>query len=341
MSNRVMETLRSFVPVIEIYSIDEAFLDMSAMNYHDLLQLGKKIRKAVMRDVGLPVTIGIAPTKTLAKMANRYAKKQRLEAGVYVAGSPADIQQLLQHTPTAEIWGIGAQHQKRLLQQKIFTAADLLIANEEWVRKTMTVMGQRLLNELKGISCIRWEEMPPPRKAICTARSFGQLLSKKEDIRQALTSYADNCAAKLRKQKSCAGLIHVFIQTNTHRTQDNQYFRSISVTLEVASNNSSEIIGAALKALDIIYRPGYNYKKVGVIVMDLVPDDKVQMGIFDNTDRERGKELMQAFDKVNARFGKGLVRYAAQGFSKKWKLRQSRLSPCYTTDINQVPVIKC
>lgn len=340
LSNRVMQTLREFAPRMEIYSIDEAFLDLSELKYQDLFQLGQTIREKVMNDIGLPVTIGIAPTKTLAKMANRYAKKERKSIGVYLAQTQWQINELLAFTQVADIWGIGGQHTKRLLQNRIFTAADLVNLNEEWVRKNMTVMGQRLLNELKGIPCIKWEEAPPPKKGICTARSFGQLLSCKKDIAEALANYANTCATKLRKQNSCANLVHVFIQTNTHRTQDKQYFRSVSLQVPVATNSSAEIIPIALKGLDIIYRPGYNFKKVGVMLLDLVPEERIQMSIFENNNKKRDKAIMKAFDNVNNRFGKDLVRFAVQGYKRKWKLRQQRLSPCYTTNINQVLTIK-
>jgi DNA polymerase V len=341
LSNRVMQTIGRFAPRIEVYSIDEAFLDLSGMRHHDLFELAQRIRQTIMDEIGIPITIGIAPTKTLAKMANRYAKKERRDAGIYLAGSAWQIERLLAYTKVGDIWGIGSQHRQRLLQHGISTAAGLLQANEAWIRKHMTVTGQRLLNELKGIPCITWEDMPSSKKGICTARSFGQLLSQKTDIREALADYANTCALKLRQQNSAAGLVHVFLQTNTHRLQDKQYFRSISIPLEVATNNASEIIVAALKGLDVIYKNGFNYKKVGIMVLNLVPENEVQGGMFDTRAREKGKALMQVFDVVNKRFGKGLVRYAAQGYQTKWKLRQQKLSPCYTTDINQVPVINC
>lgn len=340
LSNRVMQTLKQFAPAIEIYSIDEAFLDLSDMKQQDLFELGQTIRETIISHIGLPVTIGIAPTKTLAKMANRFAKKERKNIGVYFAKEPWQINELLAYTKVADIWGIGGQHTKRLLQNRINSAADLVQVNEEWMRKNMTVMGQRLLNELKGIPCIEWEDMPQPKKGICTARSFGQLLSAKKDISEALANYANTCAEKLRKQKSCANLIQVFIQTNTHRTQDKQYFRSVSLQLPVATNNAAAIIGMALKGLNIIYKPGYNFKKVGIMVLDLVPEQTIQMSIFDVAGGKKEKAVMDAFDTINTKFGKGLVRYAVQGYSRKWKLRQQKLSPCYTTDIKQVLTIK-
>lgn len=340
LSNRVMQTLKQFAPAIEIYSIDEAFLDLSDMKQQDLFELGQTIRETIISHIGLPVTIGIAPTKTLAKMANRFAKKERKNIGVYFAQEQWQINELLAYTKVADIWGIGGQHTKRLLQNRINSAADLVQVNEEWMRKNMTVMGQRLLNELKGVPCIEWEDMPQPKKGICTARSFGQLLSAKKDISEALANYANTCAEKLRKQKSCANLIQVFIQTNTHRTQDKQYFRSVSLQLPVATNNAAAIIGMALKGLNIIYKPGYNFKKVGIMVLDLVPEQTIQMSIFDVAGAKKEKAVMDAFDTINTKFGKGLVRYAVQGYSRKWKLRQQKLSPCYTTDIKQVLTIK-
>ena len=182
--------------------------------------------------------------------------------------------------------------------------------------------------------------MPAPRKAICTARSFGQLLSSFEDIREALANYAGNCARKMRSQQSCSNLVQVFLQTNTHRTQDKQYFRSVNIQLPVATNDSGAIIAAALKGLSIIYREGYNFKKVGVMVLDLVPEHTVQLSVFDESNHSRSKQAMAAFDSINTRFGKDIIRYAVQGYQKKWKLKQERLSPCYTTNINEVLTIK-
>jgi DNA polymerase V len=339
-SNRVMQTLNEFVPEMEIYSIDEAFLNLDQLKHADLFQLAKKIRNTIILHVGIPVTIGIAPTKTLAKMANRYAKKERKAEGIYLAETQEQINELLAYTRVEDIWGIGSEHSKKLAQQKIFTAAQLISMSEEWIRKNMTVTGQRMFNELKAVPCIGWEWMPAPRKAICTARSFGQLLSSFEDIREALANYAGNCARKMRNQQSCSNLVQVFLQTNTHRTQDKQYFRSVNIQLPVATNDSGAIIAAALKGLRIIYREGYNFKKVGVMVLDLVPEQSVQLGVFDDTNHQRSKQAMAAFDSINTRFGKDIVRYAVQGYKKKWKLKQEKLSPCYTTNINEVLTIK-
>ncbi len=341
LSERVQHVLAMFTPKIECYSIDEAFLDLSEMKFIDLFQYGSSIRNAIKQNIGIPVTVGMGPSKTLAKMANRYAKKTQRHTGVYLLDTQDKINEVLHWTDIGDVWGIGKQHSRRLKWMGINTAADFLHKlNPDWVRTNMTVVGERMFNELRGIPSIEWEDVLKPKKGICTARSFGKLLSDKKDIQEAVANYASSCAAKLRKQNSCAGQMHVLIQTNVHRTQDKQYARSITLQLPVATNSSSEIIRFALKGLDMIYKPGYNLKKAGVIVMDIVPEAEVQQSLFDQADRKKDARLMKTLDKVNTRFGKDLVRFAIQGYARQWRLKQERLSPCYTTDINQVLTIK-
>jgi DNA polymerase V len=341
LSNRVIKTIQEFAPAIEVYSIDEAFLDMSELSHCDLLELGKTIRARVRTEVGIPVTIGIAPSKTLAKMANRYAKKACKETGVYCLNSKEKIQEVLSVTMIGDVWGIGAQHERRLKWMGIKTAADFIEKlNPEWIRKNMSVVGERMYNELKGIPSIEWEEVAKPKKVICTSRSFGKMLSDKKDIREALANYAASCAAKLRKQNSCAGSITVMIQTNIHRTQDKQYSSSVNLQMPVATNSSAEIIAYAMKGLDLVFRENYNYKKTGVIVSDIVPESEVQQSLFDTNNRSKEAKVMQSLDGLNAQFGKNLVRFAVQGYARNWRLRQEKLSPCYTTRINEVFTIR-
>ncbi len=340
LSDRVMKTMQSFVQDIEVYSIDEAFLDLTTMVHQDFTTLAFEIRQAVKSNVGIPVTIGIAKTKTLAKIANRYAKKRMKAIGVFCMDTDEKTKEALSATEIGDVWGIGGQYEKLLLRNGYKTALDLLEAPEAWIRKNMSVVGQRLLNELKGIACLQMEELPSAKKAICTARSFGRLLSSKEDIREATSNYVSRCAEKLRKQKSYCKFLQVFLQTNIHRQQDKQYFRSVNIELPVATSNSAELISYAMKGLDIIYKEGYNFKKSGILVSNLVPESELQMGLFDSRDRIRDKKLMGVLDKVNGKFGKNLVRFAVQGYSNKWKLRQARLSPCYTTRLDDVLIIK-
>jgi DNA polymerase V len=340
MSNRVITILKSFVENVEVYSIDEAFLDLGSLRYVDLFNLGLAIREKIMTHTGLPVTIGIAPTKTLAKMANKFAKKQKKEIGVHFANDTEAISELLNYTQAGEIWGIGGQYKKLLEQQGVTTAADLLTLPEEWVRKNMTVVVQRLLFELRGIKAIKWEDIPPPKKNICTSRSFGKLLTGFKDLQQPLASHAAACSRKLRTEQTCATRIHIFIQTNPFNGKDKQYFGGVTIPLTVASNNSNELIKFAMRGLQMIYKPGYNYQKCGVMVLDLVPQQNIQLGLFDTRDRQKDQRLMAALDNTNTSYGKDIVRYASHGYGKQWKLRASRVSPCYTTRLDQIMTVK-
>ena len=340
MSDRVMKTFASFVPRLEIYSIDEAFLDLHDMPYTDLLQLGISIRKTVHQNTGIPVTVGIAATKTLAKMANRYAKKKHKGTGVFWAANEMLTREMLAFTEVGDIWGIGHQYSMFLKRNGFQTAADFVKAPDEWVRVNMSVVGQRLLNELKGVPSIAWEFEPPVKKVICTSRSFGKLLTRKEDILEALVNHASACALKLRQQKTCCNTVHVFINTNPHKTEEAQYARSINVDLQSSSSNTAEIIKAAIKGFDIIYATGYRFMKCGVMVMDLVPERQVKVSLFDPADRTKNNIVMNAMDKVNRSLGKEIVRFAVQGFEKKYRLRADHMSQRYTTHISEVLKIK-
>jgi DNA polymerase V len=340
MSDRVMKTITAFVPGMEIYSIDEAFLDLHNQPYTNLLSLGVKIRKTVQQNTGIPVTIGIASTKTLAKMANRYAKKRHKQTGVFWAANKNLTEEMLASTEVGDIWGIGHQYALLLNRNGFKTAADLVNVSDDWIREKMSVVGLRLVNELRGIPVIQWEFETPAKKNICTSRSFGKLLTDKCEIKEALVNYASACALKLRQQKSCCEIVNVFLHTNPHKTEEKQYQRSINVELERASNNTAEIIKYVLKGFDVIFQKGYRFMKAGVMVMNLVPEDQVQTSMFDENDREKNKLIMQTMDSVNGSLGKEVVRMAVQGFDKRYKLRADHLSPRYTTNINDILKIK-
>lgn len=340
MSDRVMKTMSELVPRLEIYSIDEAFLDLHDLPHTDLLTLGVKIRKTVIKNTGIPVCVGIAPTKTLAKMANRYAKRKHKETGVFYAANENLINEMLEFTEVGDIWGIGSRYALKLMQHGFNTAADLVHAPDDWIRKEMSVVGLRLVNELRGIPAIKWEFERPAKKNICTSRSFGRLTEDIGILKEAISNYAAACAEKLRRQKSCCKEMHIFIQTNPHKTEETQYMRSINVQLERASNSTPELIKYALKGLDIIFKSGYRYMKCGVIVQDLVPEDKVQASMFETANLDKNKLIMQALDKVNGVLGKDTVRMATQGFKKRYKLKAEHLSPRYTTNINHILKVK-
>ena len=339
MSARVMQIIKEFVPRTEVYSIDEIFADLSTMKYRDLTVLAREIRQAVMTCTGIPVTIGLAATKTLAKMANRYAKKTPGTGGVFYA-EPAKVKDLLNCTGVMDIWGIGEQHQKLLIRNGFHTAADFAAAPAEWVRKEMAVVGLRTQMELKGIVCFKWNDEVKSKKNICTSRGFGKLITSKREVQQAVATFTSSCAQKLRKQQSCARKIHVFIQTNIHRKQDEQYFHSMTIDLTVATNSTSELLKYAMKALDTIYLPGYKYNKTGVMVLDLIPETQVQLGLFDQAKREKEKLAMHAIDGLNRSFGNDVVRMATQEFNKKWKLRQKYLSGRCSTRFEELMIVK-
>jgi DNA polymerase V len=210
---------------------------------------------------------------------------------------------------------------------------------EDWVRRNMTVVGARLVNELQGVRCLDLEELLPDKKAIGSAKSFGNLLSDKRLIMEALSDYTANCAAKLRRQNSCTRSLHVFLQTNNFRQQDAQYFGGITTRLAIPSNNTGVLIHEARGAFDQIYQPGYNYKKVGVLMLDLVPETVIQTNLFQAAATEKDKRLMSSLDQINTRFGNSKLRYATQGYKKSWSMRQLKLSPRYTTRLNDIITI--
>ena len=340
MSDRVMKTLSSFVPRIEIYSIDEAFLDMADMPYSDLLLLGMKIKKTIFKNIGIPVCVGIAPTKALAKMANRYAKKKNKAVGVHWAANQYLIDEMLDYTEVGDVWGIGRQYALMLQRNGIKTAMQFTKAPQDFVRSTMSVVGLRLHNELNGIASIAWEFELPAKKNICTGRSFGSMISDKNLIKEAMSNYAATCALKLRNQKSAAKELKVFVHTNPHRIQDQQYFRSVVIQFETATNSTPEIIKYALKGFEIIFKEGIKYMKCGVELRSFIPEDQLQLNLFSPIDDIKNKKAIAALDKINRSLGKDLVRFGIQGFDKKFKARAAHLSPCYTTDIKHVIKIK-
>jgi DNA polymerase V len=340
MSRRIMETLSFFVPRIEMYSIDEAFLDLREMGSADLLDLGFRIRRTVRQHIGIPVSIGIASTKTLAKMANRHARKYYKQAAVFWAANTALTDEMLSATPVGEIWGIGTQHALFLTRSGFTTAAAFAGAPEDWVRNHLSVKGLRLLYELRGVPSVSWEETKPLRQNICTSRSFGTRIAEKSGIAEALANYAAACAEKMRSEKTCCRRLQVFIQTNPHKTDEAQYLRSIVVDLERASNHTGEIIKAALRGLDLIFKPGFLYMKCGITVMDLIPESVVQASFFDRADAPKNAQMMETLDQINKSMGREIVRSAVQGFERSYRLKTQWLSPRYTTRMNEILRIK-
>ncbi|MDX1910753.1 MAG: Y-family DNA polymerase [Saprospiraceae bacterium] len=331
MSSRVMNTLRQFAPAIEVYSVDEAFLDFRGMTRFDLSAQAQKIRQTVLRWVGVPVCVGVAPTKVLAKVANRLAKKDKQGKGVRVLAG--NWQSELQAIEVGEVWGIGRQYAAFLQRYGIKTAYDLTQANDAWVRKHLSVAGLRIKKELEGEPCIELESDIPNKKNVGTTRTFKVPLTTEEELGEAVADFAARCGEKLRRQQSSATILTAYIETNHIARNEAQYSRSFTVTFTAPTNSTLILIKAAKFALAKIFRAGYRYKRAGVLLDGLVQHTAgEQLALFDPIDREKHEKLMTAFDAVNTRFGRNTVRTAAQTLGGATRLtQQNRLSPSYTT----------
>ncbi|MBL7781579.1 MAG: Y-family DNA polymerase [Saprospiraceae bacterium] len=331
MSARVMNTLRQFAPSLEVYSVDESFLDFSGMQRFDLAAHALNIRKTVWRWVGVPVCVGVGPTKVLAKVANHIAKKDKAGNGVCLLENnwESDLKTL----DISDVWGIGRQYTKLLHLHGIRTAYDLTQANDAWVRKHLSVVGLRIKKELEGEACIHLETDVPNKKNVGTTRTFRHPLSTKNELGEALADFAARCGEKLRKQQSSATMLTAYIQTNHLAAGEQQYSRSFTLTFHTPTNSTLQLVNAAKFALDKIFRAGYRYKRAGVLLGELVhPHAGGQMSLFDNLDHAKHTRLMAALDSVNTRFGRNTVRTAAQSLGGSARLtQQNRLSPGYTT----------
>jgi len=340
MSQRVMNTLASFTPDIEIYSIDEAFLGLHGFKHFDLHEYARQIQKITTRNTGIPISLGLAPTKTLAKVANHIAKKNPEHKGVYMITTEEQRIAALKNYDIEEVWGIGRQYSKMLLRFGVRTAYDFTRLSASWVKRQMSVVGLRTQKELLGIPCIELEHTTSPKKAIATTQSFGEMQTDLGYLSEAVASFAANCAHKLRKQQSVAQIVMVFAHTNYFRDDLPQYSASKTITLSVPTSSSIELIHYALLALKSLYKQGFRYKKAGVIVSGISTNQHVQTSLFDTVDREKHKRLMAAMDKLNDRYGRYTIKIAAQGAGRKWELRQERISPYYTTRWDDIITVK-
>lgn len=339
MSNRVMDILGTFCPAMEIYSIDEAFLDFTGFELHDLEQIGREMKQRVQQWTGIPVSIGFAPTKALAKAANRIAKKfPERTGGVYSIYTDEQRVKALKWLKIEDVWGIGRRYARRLQEMKVFTAWDFTQLSDRWVRSMMTVTGLRLKLDLEGKPTLQMEDVQP-KKSIATTRTFDANYTDFRLVRERVASFAVSCAAKLRQQQACCNTVMVFIHTNGFREDQPQYSRNVVLKLPYATSSSIELVKFAVAGLEQIFRKGYAYKKAGVIVMDFTPEENQQMTIFENRDVKHIR-LMKAVDRLNQSFGMQKVRLAAQDPGRVWKMNQEKLSPRYTTNINEILTVK-
>jgi DNA polymerase V len=317
LSHRVMRTLERFNPDLEIYSIDEAFLWIG--NVEDPAGHCRHIREKVLQWTGIPVSIGLAPTKTLAKVATRLAKKQT--DGVYL---PEDFAPILEDLPVENIWGIGRRLAQFLARRGVHTAAQLRNKEDAWVRKNLTVVGLRLVWELRGISCLSFDEAPAAKQSIMTSRSFGRPILSKEELAEAIASYASRGAEKLREEGSVASWLQVFIIGK-------EYGKQAQLVLSQPTSFTPTLISYAKQGLDSIYQAGQAYKKGGVLLGGLAPEDSFQRDLFvDRANEEKQRAAMDLLDYANQKFGYTALKFAAEGIGRPWRKSQLR-SPCYTT----------
>lgn len=340
MSHRVMNILSEYSRDIEVYSIDEAFLEIEEGSDESLLEQVKEIRKIVEKHTGIPVSIGVAKTKTLAKVATHLAKKDPKSGGCRVLTDPSKIGEALDKLPVHEIWGIGRRITKKLAMWGVETAGDLTRLSDDLILKELTVVGLRTKKELRGEPSVNFESANKPRKAICTARSFGTMIRDYEYIEQAVASHCAACAVKLRKQASFASSMMVFVHTNYFRKDLPQYKRNIVVKFP-ATQNSITLIKEAKDALRKIYKPGFDYKKAGVILMDFQQADALQVDLFtDNTPNDKDNRLVEALDLVNDKYGRNTLKIADEGLKNKHALKQNMRSRSYTTKWNEILEVK-
>ena len=336
MSNRMMAILSSFCPVQEVYSIDECFLDLRGFAPDQLRSIGQAARSRVRQWVGLPVGVGIAATKTLAKLANHIAKKRLEYAGVCVWDDLPirDQQRLLQQLPVSEVWGVGRQLSAKLQEMGILTVWDLQQADPARMRKRFSVLMKRMIRELRGESCIAMVEIPPPRQEIQSSRSFGRAITNVEELREAISLYTVRAVDKLRRQGSVAGALRVFIQTNPFQAQLPQYYGTKTITLSHPSQDTRVLLRAARMILSDIYRPGFAYAKAGLHLLEITSADVQQADLFTSADEKaRDHQLLKTLDQVNVRFGNGALQPGVAGLQKPrgWAMKRGNKSPAYTT----------
>ena len=341
MSSRVMSIIYDHVPALEVYSIDEAFINMEGVI--DIEGTARTMVRKIIKGTGIPVSLGLASTKTLAKIANKFAKKYPAYNNVCIIDTEEKRIKALKLTKIEDVWGIGRRLSDRLMDMDVRTAYDFTLLTKEWVKKHMTITGVRTWSELQGISCIELEEVPPQKKNISISRTFAYSVTAFEPLAEAVANHAALCAAKLRKQKIAGNAVSVFVETDHFRKDQPQYYKNSMISLPIATNDTREIIHHAIEGLKKIYRKGYYYKKSGVMITEIISASAIQQSLFeDPEERIRKSELMKTIDKLNMRFPLNKVVIGSQGVRRSgWVLKQEHLSPCFTTKLKDIIKINC
>lgn len=337
MSQRVMKVASQFSPHCEVYSIDELFLDLSGFEHLDLEAYGRALQSKVRQWTGIPVSVGIGATKTLAKIANHCAKKNPFLCGVYHLDR--DLDAVLKKMQVSEVWGIGPRWTQKLRALGIESAFDLARYDYRRIQQQFNVVLARTVLELQGLSCLPLEQVAP-RKQIRVSRSFGSKVSDLKTMREALMNYTSRAAEKLRNQESRTQAVLVFLTTNPFNKKALQYKNSIAIQLPIETDDTVFLLKAALQGLNQIYRPGFVYKKVGVMLLDINREEPKQNDMFTQVDVFKRQKLMHVLDDCNQHFGRKTLHFAAQGFGRVWRMKQNQKSPDFTTDWNCLPKVR-
>lgn len=342
MSNRVMSILRQFSPDQEIYSIDESFLDLTGFQHRNLLEYGQQMRQRVLQWTGLPVSVGIASTKTLAKLANHCAKKRAEFNGVcdFNCMSPQTLNTLLEQIAVGEIWGVGRKLAPQLESLGFKTVLDLKLANPETLRQKFSVVMEKTIRELNGVVCIELEEVTPVKQQIVSSRSFGKPIEDLESLSESISLYMTRAAEKLRKQSSYAGALHVYIRTSPFKLDQPFYSNGYTVALPSPTDDTRQLVSVALWVLKRLYRSGYQYAKAGVMLSELVPVQGCQTDLFARPiSNPKTANLMLAMDSINKKMGRESIKLASEGFKRPWKMKQENKSQNYTTHWDEVLLV--
>ena len=339
MSNRVMSIIARHVPDVEIYSIDEAFVKFSGFSGDEADKKCKEIIETVIKWTGIPISIGLAPTKSLAKVANRIAKKNSTKTnGFYSISSNKKRLEALNNIPTGDIWGIGFQNEKKLSSINVKTGMDFINLPDKWVKKNMSIIGLKLKKELEGVPTLDIEEGKVDKKSIATTRSFESEISSLDDLIERITTFSVVASKKLRRQNSECNMVCVFIRSNPFKQDSERYHFSLTGSLPFSTSSSIEISKFAVNLLKKIYSKNKLYKKAGIILMGLSPQSSHQFSLFDK-DLEKQKKLMRSIDNIDDKYGLYKVRLASQDQKRIWKMKRQKLSRNYTTEIDEVLIV--
>jgi DNA polymerase V len=339
MSQRVMAVLREFTPEVEVYSIDEAFMNVAGIVCESYRTLGQTIRERVYQCTGIPMTIGIAETKTLAKIANHLAKTSEKAEGVLDLTHSKYQEEALRRTLVKEVWGIGPAYAKLLKEKGIKTALDLRDVDTLWARKVMTVVGARIVMELRGVSCLPLEICPRPRKSVSISRSFPVGIEELAELREPVANFTERAAEKLRRDGLAASAITVFIETSRFIEWPEHYANAATIELVYPTDNTRELLQSALEGLRRVFRNGFKYRRAGVLLTGLVPIGQLTGRLFDHETLEKYRRVLPVIDRLNAKYGRGTVRFAVGRPDGRWKTKALRSSPHYTTRLSDIPTL--